>query len=498
MLHNKLIYLIAFASGLLSLAQEILWMRFISFVGMSVPQTFSFTLALFLVGIAIGAHIGKKICQKNKDISIAQLGSVFFLAAIVDLILLLGIYIFSLNFNPSVLVLGCAVLICAAIRGIIFPMVHHVGTAHAKTGKQISNVYFSNVFGSALAPILISFLALDYLNTQQVYILVCFLTFLVAIIALSFNKFYIPIAVSIFFLLFLPEKLFYQFSKNSYQTNVYPEKILENRHGIIQVYKTDKDHIVFGGNVYDGKLNTDIFHNSNGVDRAYLVAALQPTAKEVLVIGLSTGSWAKVLSLMPSVEKIRIIEINPQYVDFIRSHDEVRGLLDDPRVEIIIDDGRKWLKKNQFDKFDLILMNTTWHWRAYATNLISQDFMQIIAQHLQPNGIAFYNTTEALNAYATARKVFPYVYQYKYFALVSNQAQKVELSTIQENLCQLRDPLTGIKTFQDRDQCQLAAQQIIKNPLKSYQEIKFSYPERDLAIITDDNMLTEFKYGKGL
>ena len=43
---NKfIVYLIAFFSGFLSLGQEIIWMRLISFVGMSVPQTFSFTLA---------------------------------------------------------------------------------------------------------------------------------------------------------------------------------------------------------------------------------------------------------------------------------------------------------------------------------------------------------------------------------------------------------------------------------------------------------------------
>ncbi len=65
MKNNYLIYLISFFSGFLSLAQEIIWMRLISFAGMSVPQTFSYTLALFLLGIAVGAQIGKSICSKN-------------------------------------------------------------------------------------------------------------------------------------------------------------------------------------------------------------------------------------------------------------------------------------------------------------------------------------------------------------------------------------------------------------------------------------------------
>ena len=155
MTNNKIIYVISFFSGFLSLAQEIIWMRFISFVGMSVPQTFSYTLALFLIGIAIGAQIGKKICNKNKELKLDFLGKIFFIAALTDVLLILLVYAYSHFFSPSILLLGLCVVVCAAVRGIIFPMVHHVGTVTSKTGSQISNVYFSNVFGSALAPLMI-------------------------------------------------------------------------------------------------------------------------------------------------------------------------------------------------------------------------------------------------------------------------------------------------------------------------------------------------------
>ena len=86
--------------------------------------------------------------------------------------------------------------ICAAIRGIAFPLIHHIGTQQIKTGSQISNVYFSNVFGSFIAPLLISFVALDYLNTQQVYILVCILTLTISILCFNQNK--IKIIISVF------------------------------------------------------------------------------------------------------------------------------------------------------------------------------------------------------------------------------------------------------------------------------------------------------------
>ncbi|TCB75096.1 spermidine synthase [Acinetobacter sp. ANC 3781] len=501
MTNNKIIYIISFFSGFLSLAQEIIWMRLISFVGMSVPQTFSYTLALFLIGIAIGAQIGKKICKTNQNVKLNLLGQIFFIAALTDILLILLVYAYSYFFSPSILVLGLCVVICAAVRGIIFPMVHHVGTATSKTGAQISNVYFCNVFGSALAPLLISFVALDYLNTQQVYLFICLMTLVTACLCIDDKKIkliYVVFMIFPVFLMTLPEKLFHEFSKNSYQENTYPSLLLENKHGIIQVYDDKKDKIVFGANVYDGKLNTNIFHNSNGIDRAFLLTALKPQAEHVLVIGLSTGSWAKVLSLMPNIKKMTIIEINPNYIELIKMYPEVRGILDDPRIEIVIDDGRKWLKKNDQKKFDIILMNTTWHWRAYGSNLLSQNFIQIIHDRLNKTGLAFYNTTQSMNAYVTAHQVFPYVYQYKFFILGANQPQQVNFNQIKNNLCLLKDPLTKSAVFSNEAQCQKAAEVITENTLIPYEVIKFNQKNKDLEVITDDNMITEFKYGKGL
>lgn len=501
MTNNKIIYIISFFSGFLSLAQEIIWMRLISFVGMSVPQTFSYTLALFLIGIAIGAQIGKKICKTNQNVKLNLLGQIFFIAALTDILLILLVYAYSYFFSPSILVLGLCVVICAAVRGIIFPMVHHVGTATSKTGAQISNVYFCNVFGSALAPLLISFVALDYLNTQQVYLFICLMTLVTACLCIDDKKIkliYVVFMIFPVFLMTLPEKLFHEFSKNSYQENTYPSLLLENKHGIIQVYDEKKDKIVFGANVYDGKLNTNIFHNSNGIDRAFLLTALKPQAEHVLVIGLSTGSWAKVLSLMPNIKKMTIIEINPNYIELIKMYPEVRGILDDPRIEIVIDDGRKWLKKNDQKKFDIILMNTTWHWRAYGSNLLSQNFIQIIHDRLNKTGLVFYNTTQSMNAYVTAHQVFPYVYQYKFFILGANQPQQVNFNQIKNNLCLLKDPLTKSAVFSNEAQCQKAAEVITENTLIPYEVIKFNQKNKDLEVITDDNMITEFKYGKGL
>ena len=499
--YKNYIYIVSFFSGFLSLSQEIIWMRFTSFVGMSVPQTFAYTLALFLLGIALGAQIGKTICKNRIEVDISILGIVFICAALVDVLLIISLYIYATFYGPSILLLGLFTFICAAIRGIAFPLVHHVGAASKKTGTQISNIYFANVFGSTLAPLLIGFVALDYLNTQQVYLLVCTMTLIVGLFCFqSFKTKSGLLAVSLVSLttLLFPEKIFHELSKDSYQVNQYPSQLIENKYGFIQVYDDKKDKVVFGANVYDGKLNTDIFHNSNGIDRAYLLTAIKPQAKTALIIGLSTGSWAQVLSSMPSLEKITIIEINPAYVDFIKQHPEVSELLADDRVEIIFDDGRKYLKQHQDNTYDIILMNTTWNWRAYASNLLSTDFLSIIKHSLAREGVVYYNTTQSLDAYYTAQSVFDYVYQYKFFVLASDSEIVISPTDIQKNLCELKNYSTKEPIFKDQQECQKATKRIMDNPLIPYKEIDMSRLGRAPQIITDNNMITEYKYGKGL
>ena len=499
--YKQYIYVVSFFSGFLSLSQEIIWMRITSFVGMSVPQTFAYTLALFLLGIALGAQVGKNICKKRVEIDISLLGMILIIAALTDIILITILYLYSALYSPSIVLLGLLTLICAAVRGVAFPLVHHVGAATKKTGTQVSNIYFANVFGSTLAPLLIGFVALDYLNTQQVYLLVCTLTLIIGLFC--FKSFKIKsalLAVSVMSLiaLILPEKIFHELSKDSYEANQYPSQLIENKYGFIQVYDNHDDKVVFGANVYDGKLNTDIFHNTNGIDRAYLLTAIKPRAKTALIVGLSTGSWVQVLSNMQSLENITIIEINPAYVDFIRQHPEVSELLEDDRVEIVFTDGRKYLKQHQDKNYDIILMNTTWNWRAYASNLLSVDFLNIIKQSLAKDGVVYYNTTQSLDAYYTAQNVFEYVYKYKFFVLGSNKPVVINPAIIENNLCQLKNYKTKQSVFITQAQCAQAAEIIMSNPLLPYKNIDMKEMDRAPRIITDNNMITEYKYGKGI
>jgi spermidine synthase len=65
-------------------------------------------------------------------------------------------------------------------------------------------------------------------------------------------------------------------------------------------------------------------------------------------------------------------------------------------------------------------MNTTLHWRAYATNLLSIEFLEILKSHLAAQGVVAYNATGSPDVYETAGRVFSFVRKYDTFVYASD------------------------------------------------------------------------------
>jgi spermidine synthase len=126
------------------------------------------------------------------------------------------------------------------------------------------------------------------------------------------------------------------------------------------------------------------------------------------MIGLGSGSWAQVVANHPQVESLSVVEINPGYLKLIPQYPTIGTVLHNPKVHIVIDDGRRWLLWNPQTKFDAIVVNTTFYWRNHASSLLSVEFLQVVREHLEPGGVLFYNTTGSDDAIATALTVYPY------------------------------------------------------------------------------------------
>lgn len=210
------------------------------------------------------------------------------------------------------------------------------------------------------------------------------------------------------------EKLLF---KGDYTADTRFAHTIETRSGVINVTQEGK---IYGGGVYDGVFSVGLMPDRNIIVRAYAFAATHEQPREVLMVGLSSGSWAQVIAHMPGLEKLTIIEINPGYLELIKRYPEVVSLLDNPKVDIVIDDGRRWLIANPSRRFDMVVQNTTWHWRGHITNLLSSEYFELIRSHLNAGGVFGYNTTNSHAALKTGCTVFKGGFRVRSFNYVSD------------------------------------------------------------------------------
>lgn len=494
--------LLSFAVGYLSLSLEILWMRLFGFANHSKPQSFSFILAVFLIGIALGAYLGKYLCKRPLNLWRVS-GIILVISGIADLISpwLYAYFAYSKVQIPSA---GILVALTAALKALIFPIAHHMGanTASATLGKRISTVYVANIIGATLGPIAMIGI-LSALSTQQSFIFCGSLTLFVAGLCLwqslswTFRFAYLSMMfVSITLLSTLESHLL--IAKVAIKGNLL--QIIENPYGIVSTYAGGKGgDYVTGGNVYDGRTNLNPVINTNGIHRIIIMSVLHDKPRHVLMIGLSIGSWLKLVTSFPEVERIDVVEINPGYLQAMRKYPQQFSAIADKRVHIHIDDGRRWLKINKNERFDIIIMNTTYYWRAYITALLSQDFLKIVKQHMNPGAILMYNATGLPDVLKTANQVFKHAYFYENFVFASDEDWRVKLQLAKSvsKLSQLM--LDGKPLFPANSEAlikQYLSRMIV--PLAVMEPIYEEILQRKLEVITDKNLINEYKYGAQL
>jgi spermidine synthase len=273
--------------------------------------------------------------------------------------------------------------------------------------------------------------------------------------------------------------------------------VVENRNGVIGV---TQDKAVFGGGVYDGHFNVDPMHDVNTVARAYALSAFCAAPKRVLVIGLASGSWGQIFANHPQLEVLDAVEINPGYLQLIPQYDTVRSFLQNPKVHVYVDDGRRWLLAHPETRYDAIIVNATFNWRDHSSVLLSVEFLRLARQHLNPGGVYYFNSTESDETIATALHVFPYGLRVINFVAVSDSPFAIDKNRWMSIL--RRYQIDGKIVFDPADPESskiltgyMALVETVKEPPR-FMGMEFSDSLRarlgKSMIITDDNMGLEW------
>jgi spermidine synthase len=500
--------LLSFACGFASLSLEILWVRLYGFANASTPAAFGFVLAAYLVGIAFGASLGARACRRAGDAD-ERLWQASFAALLVSAALspaLPALYAAVTAAgvrNPLVdiaLIAGAS-----AVLSFVFPIAHHLGTRRGsgRQGQRFALVYTANVSGAALGPLVTGYLLLDRVTLQDSFIVLGMVQagtaalLVLALPPIAGRALVAGAAVAIGGGMAVaaatpdPHRLLRAFDARQRTAST----VVENRHGIITIFAgAGGDDEVYGGNVYDGRTNLDPERNTNGLERPLLMATLHPEPRRVLMVGLSIGTWLAIVREFPGVEAIDVVEINPGYLQAAQAYPLQAQALRDPRVHLVIDDARRWLRHRPDRRYDLIVMNTTLHWRSNASLLLSTELLTLMKAHMAPGAVLSFNATGSADAFLTATRVFPHAYRYRNFIYAADfdfrpRKDSPRARAVYEGL-----RLAGAPFFPPGSRA-----------LGGFLEVPFvaiadeqRMAGRPLEEVRDDNLITEFRYGRRL
>ena len=407
----KLLFL-SFGAGLILLALEVIWFRFLRLYIASSASAFSLMLAVVLAGIGIGGALSGAISRISRN----ALSILFLTAGIATLLcyeffpvpkLKPGEANFYLEAWQTITFLAIALMFpVSLISGVLFPA---IATAVQETIESRMNsagiTTLFNTAGAAVGPLLTGFILLPKFGFQTSLVF-CALGYLVLALLVAGRTFWasgwsrlvlivlmVAFAVIIVLFPFHRDQVHFANARRLYEN--------EGHHLVTKIEGTSDTWQLLRrdlfGVPYYYRLVTNGFSMSatNSVNQrymrsfAYLPMALEPDAHDALLIAYGCGVTADALTHNVGLQNIDIVDISKEV--FLLSGDYrdagYPNPLTNPRVTAIIQDGRFFLQASP-KRYDIITGEPPPPKVAGAVNLYTEQFFRLMNDRLNDGGIA--------------------------------------------------------------------------------------------------------------
>ncbi len=453
-------YALVFVTGFIAIGYEIVWYRIIGVIVKDSPYAFSSILAVYLLGVALGSlAIRTYLVRRPGTLRRAVFFRAQFLIGLIVLLTFTAYYYlarhtagqglthlsFSMELHPSLALLTrgrgwpsvenaylfldvflwplAFMFVPTALMGASFPLIASLALSRrGSEGSAVGTTYFFQVLGNVLGGLITGFVLLPSIGSEMTVLAFgsVGLLFGLAPLGVGGRRVHGVYRLACTVILVAGAAAVFPGRGALYAAMHTPPFAS----GTVR-FEEGTDSVVF---TYEDRGRLVNFINGQGhgyrPGPLFLAEAIEGltyarSPRKVLVIGFGAGSSTEAALIPNEVDKVTVVELCGSLITNLRKFPAIRNILDDRRVGLVIDDGRRFLLRAP-DQFDVILMDPLRTTTAYSNNLHSRQFFALAAKHLTPGGILMVGGVEdSLVIPRTLLQEFPYVRTYLSYSLAS-------------------------------------------------------------------------------
>jgi len=516
-------------TGIASLIYQVAWTRIFSLLLGSSVYAFSLILTAFIFGLGLGTFVFARIVGKFEDLkkTFGWLQVGIGLSALVVLpffgkVPLINRWVYlnwGLDFTSiqwsNFLIILSLIVIPTFLMGAQFPVVMRLVARNLKTlGHHVGTAYASNTVGTILGSLIGGFLLIPILGVQNTILWAVFVNIVLGIILLYTSNLQVNLKTyvlpGLLLIWVLGARAIDPWDKAVISSGSFMPYRIEELEGALQqknkilfykegMHTTVTTELAIDGNIFlrvNGKTDASLaLDMRTQLLSGYLPMFFSRNPESVLVIGQGSGVTLGAVTQFPAKD-IDLVEISPTVIEGSRFFDPFNHhALDDPRVRVILEDGRNHITLTE-KKYDVIISEPSNPWISGIGALFTSDFYELANSRLKSDGIMciWMHTNmspESFKAISRAfLSVFPNVTMWEsivgddYLLIGSQQQYSLPFESVKrllENPVRGRElKRLGISSVRDL----MGLLVMDQDELKVFSE--------DAPIHTDDNSLLEF------
>ena len=397
-----IVWTTAMVSGFATLGLEVLWVRMFAQVLQNSVYTFAAILTIFLLALALGSALAHLLCRLTWPPLTVLFGLLTLSGLLVGLTPLVfyrltsGLHYLGgeLEWSGYIVTvfahIAMVLLIPGLVVGSVFPYLMKLSEEWSTgAGKTIGQVAAVNTAAAILGSVAAGFFLLDWIGLWASLRLMAAVYLLLAVAVLPGgwrSRPLLRVLPLAGILLFAVVLTYSDFASVHVDPGV-DEEVLETwegSHGTVAVVRQGDNLRMKLNNYYTlGGSEAALLHRRHSL----LPLTIHPDPKTVFFLGMGTGITAGG-ALDHPVDKILVSELSPDMIVAARTYFQpfVNGLFTDPRVEILIEDGRSHLYGTD-RRYDVIIGDIFNSWKAGVGSLYTLEHFESVRDRLAPGGI---------------------------------------------------------------------------------------------------------------